>query len=173
MALKTIMDMSSIPYVFVIVNKEDKLEWIANDIKLLLKGKKGEIIVCEDAWKGQSYSLKSGILKAIEHSVEKVMICLADQPFISNDMLKKLQNIEIDEYEDYIASVHQGVIKPPIIFSARAFPKLLKVEGDVGARKLLEKNFLKGKKIEFSEDNLFLDIDTKDDYKKILDMSLF
>lgn len=165
-ALHTLM---SVPdhYIFVIVNKEDDLNWISKPNKKKLQGIKGEILIAEQASEGQSYSIKKGIKRVMEESGEKVIICLADQPFITVEMINTLKTEEIDIHTDYIASSNKGVIKPPILFTNTAFPSLLLLEGDVGARKIIANNKLQGKKIEFSNDTLFIDIDTFRDYELI------
>ncbi len=166
-ALRTILS-SSIEYVLVIVNENDSLNWLNKDLINELKRGRGEIIVCCEAKKGLGYSLKCGITKAMEMNAEQVIVCLADQPFIKETMLHTLQMQAMSANDDYVASSHKGLIKPPIIFAAKTFRELLQIKGDFGAKKIIAKGLLQGKKIEFSDELNFADIDTKEDYQKYL-----
>ncbi|MFT8322260.1 MAG: NTP transferase domain-containing protein [Bacillus sp. (in: firmicutes)] len=126
---------SSIKYILVIVNKEDNLNWINKWMMKQLQQGRGDIIVGMDAEKGLSHSLRCGIKKAIERKEETVIICLADQPFITEDMIHVLETQSKSAKDDYIASSHNGHIKPPIVFTAKTFQELLKISGDYGAKK--------------------------------------
>ncbi|HWJ79805.1 MAG TPA: NTP transferase domain-containing protein [Niallia sp.] len=166
LALSVLMQSSYINEVFVIVQEDDSLHWISKENKEWLKGKKGQILVCKESFNGQSFSLKRGFSIAVKRPEQKILICLADQPFINEKMIETLYSAEMEEGDEYIASVHKGVIKPPILFHKKAYEKIEKLAGDTGARSLIKKGNLQGKKIEFSEDDWFVDIDTEEDYLK-------
>lgn len=163
-ALSVLIQSKIVDYVIVVVNKQDKLDWISSDNRKRLMGESGEIIVCTQAEQGQSFSLREGFVKACSREAEKILICLADQPFISEFLLESLANEEWKVDDDFVACSHQGIIKPPILFHKKVYGKLLNLKGDVGAKMLIQKGELSGKKIEFSEDIYFYDIDTKEDY---------
>lgn len=168
-ALTEILATPCIDYVLVIVQPTDHLSWISTENSNLLNGKKGEVIKCKEANKGQSYSLQAGFAAAIEKKFEKMLVCLADQPFVTSSMLSKI--VETPFYppkEEYVASMHDGVLMPPILFHQTVYEKINQLKGDAGAKKLLKKGLLHGKKIEFSNDIYFIDIDTKIDYDKAL-----
>jgi len=55
---------------------------------------------------------------------------------------------------------------PPILFSNEIFPELLCLEGDTGAKQIL--NRTTGITIEFHEQSLFYDVDSKSQYEELL-----
>ena len=168
LALSVLMQSSYINEVFVIVREDDSLDWISKENKEWLKGKKGRILVCKESFNGQSFSLKKGFSMAIKRPEQKILICLADQPFINEKLIETLYSVEMEEEDEYIASVHKGIIKPPILFHKNAYKKIKKLAGDNGARSLIRKGPLQGKKIDFSAESWFVDIDTEEDYLKLM-----
>ncbi|WP_312095748.1 NTP transferase domain-containing protein [Niallia sp.] len=168
-ALSEILSATFIDYVLVVVQPSDCLGWISQENKALLNGKKGKVIRCEEANQGQSYSLKAGFAAAMERKATKILICLADQPFVTATMLSKLVKTPLHPPDEYVASMHNGVIMPPILFHPNVYEKISQLLGDEGARKLLKRGILQGEKIEFSEEIYFIDIDTKNDYVKALE----
>lgn len=167
-ALTEILASPFIDYVLIIVQPADCLSWISLENRKLLNGKKGEVIKCVEANQGQSYSLKAGFAAAIERKSEKILVCLADQPFVTSNMLSVIVTTPFQPSEEYVASMYDGVLMPPILFHQNVFEKINQLKGDAGARKLLNRGLLQGKKIEFSEEVYFIDIDTKNDYDKAL-----
>ncbi len=164
-ALRTILTIPS-AYVFIVVNKQDTLEWISADIKeRLLKGC-GEIVIAEEADKGQSYSLSAGIRQAMEHRASSVLICLADQPFITTDLLRHISSAPIEGEQKYVACVHNGEIKPPVVLSSSLFQQVLLLTGDMGAKKFLQNKDVKGTELSITDEALFIDIDTIEEYKQ-------
>jgi len=165
MALRTILRVPE-TYMYVVVHAQDDLQWLAKDVKQQLFAGRGELVVCENAQLGQSYSLIAGVKKAAEHNADKVMICLADQPFVTMDMIQTIMTESLADDEKYIACLHNGVIKPPVLLSSLLFHQIYRLNGDTGARKILQETGVKGKLVKFSDDELFADIDTIADYIK-------
>ena len=163
-ALSILLQSDLINYVFVVVNDKDTLKWISGENKYLLTGIKGQIIVCANAHKGLSSSLKEGFSFALTKPEDKILVCLADQPYINEEMINSLYQVKMDAKDEFVASSNRGEMKPPILFRREAYHKVLMLEGDTGARKLIKNGALQGKKIEFSEDKWFVDIDTKEEY---------
>lgn len=131
-------------------------------------------IPCRNAGRGQAYSLRCGIYAAQALQAEAIIVLLADQPLITPEMIDRLivcyQN-SVQEYEriDYVASSFKGMARPPLLFSHRVFPLLLRLRGDEGARRLLRKDSsLKGRTIEYNDASLFCDIDTVEEYNSIV-----
>lgn len=166
-ALSVLLTSPFLNYVFVIAQPADRLNWVSTANRLFLNGTKGKVITCDEAFLGQSFSLKKGFKAAIEQQAEKILVCLADQPFISHEMIYKIVTTPLLPPDKYVASTHNDVYKPPILFHKSAFSEINKLEGDIGARKILKDGILKGRKIEFSEYKYFIDIDTKNDYEKV------
>ncbi|MED1201595.1 NTP transferase domain-containing protein [Heyndrickxia acidicola] len=150
----------------IVVTKEaDCPKWIS---ELLKKdyAHRWELVTCGDAYKGQSCSLKSGLRKAIHLGYEAVLILLADQPFVTSEMINRFIEKYLSSTEDgFISAVFKEIPRPPVLFTKSTFDRLLDLEGDEGARKLIRKGAgIKGNLIYFNDFSLFVDIDTMEDY---------
>ncbi|MFP9128744.1 NTP transferase domain-containing protein [Niallia sp. BSM11] len=163
-ALKTILHNPK-TYVYVVVHPQDNLDWISADVQQQLSAGRGELVVSEKAHLGQSCSLIAGVKKAEKPKADKVLICLADQPFIPKSMLQTLLCQSLEKDEKYIACLNNGVIKPPVVLSSLLFDRIYELTGDTGARTILKDSSLKGKLLEFIDDDFFADIDTMADYR--------
>ncbi|SDM75851.1 molybdenum cofactor cytidylyltransferase [Fictibacillus solisalsi] len=150
----------------VVVRKEDGLEWIAPALRSNTKKNWWNLVRCGIKNQGQAESLKTGVRKAIQLQTDAIVIMLADQPFVTKEIIEDL----IRQYERldtaFVAARLQGIIQPPVLFSCRVFPSLLSLEGDQGAKSLLDNHQIgKGSFIDFKNECLFLDVDEMQDYE--------
>ncbi|MEG0133598.1 MAG: NTP transferase domain-containing protein [Clostridium sp.] len=115
---------------------------------------------------GQSESIKLGILNS--PSVSGYGFITADQPFISVDILNKL----IAEFENYpsnfIVPMYKGKRGSPVIFPERYKDELLCLSGDLGGKVILKKYEDNIRFVEISDGYPLWDIDTEEDYIKLL-----
>ena len=113
-----------------------------------------------DYAEGLSTSIKAGIL-ALPDNVGGAVICLADMPGISPALIDRLIGaFEPERGALIVAPVREGRRGNPILWARRFFPELLKLDGDIGARKLAA-NYSEGvAEIEVTDDGAFFDIDT-------------
>lgn len=114
-----------------------------------------------DSAAGQSTSLKAGIaaIRAIP-GVERVLILLADMPFVSEAHLSALHRAMAPE-TDAVMSSMGDVLCPPAIFSARTFDPLSNISGDAGAKKVFNSLSIT-ETVSIPEDEA-IDIDTIED----------
>ncbi|WP_407269445.1 NTP transferase domain-containing protein [Radiobacillus sp. PE A8.2] len=161
---------SRIDTVVVVTKPENSLGWLNPSFFSAQEKKKWLPVSCENADQGQAHSLRCGLKKAIELQARAVVVILADQPLIQSEMLNRLiTHYEIHDRIDYIASSLNGNMRPPILFSESMFSQLMKLEGDIGARKLLLQYPKKqGTTIDYHDWRGFYDIDTKEDYAWIM-----
>ncbi len=84
---------------------------------------------------GQGASLALAINHIKDSSVDAALILLADMPFVTAGHLKKLA----DRMEDHnaVASRHDGVPQPPLLFARSTFQALTTLSGDKGGKALL------------------------------------
>jgi molybdenum cofactor cytidylyltransferase len=121
---------------------------------------------CREAEEGQSASLKAGVRLAEALGAQGVVVLLADQPFVTMEMINQLIKESVHSQNiPYFSFTQKGISKPPVLFTRSMFPALLELEGDQGARSLIRKGV--GKKIVLEEDIYFLDVDTEEDYRTI------
>ncbi len=119
-------------------------------------------VVKNSKWKnGQSTSLIAGI-NALENKSSTVIYMLCDQPMVSSKTIKSIVTLKKSTNADVVMLRTNGKRTPPVLFSTNCFERLLSLEGDKGAREIVDEF-----KITYLEnDNLALveDIDTQADY---------
>ncbi|MBP0726686.1 NTP transferase domain-containing protein [Bacillus sp. RG28] len=159
--------LSKIDHLVVVTRISDSLEWLPSFVFSAPYSCKWSQIECAEASKGQGHSLKSGVKKAIEIGADAVIILLADQPFVTTEVINTLLNSYQNEPNYFFFAAANDILPmPPILFSKICFPYLLQLNGDQGLRTVIrEKLFNSGKMIAFQDEMLFFDIDTVEDYE--------
>ncbi|MEH7304801.1 NTP transferase domain-containing protein [Neobacillus drentensis] len=161
---------SDLSYTIVVTREADRLNWIDDTLWRIPLRKNWEAVICQDADKGQAHSLNRGLSTAIEMEPKGIMVLLADQPLLSvriiNDLIfRYLKGIQQHIDIPFLAASFQGIPRPPIIFSPKMVPELLKLKGDEGARQLFNKSPMTGKLVDYESEWDFFDVDTKEDYE--------
>jgi molybdenum cofactor cytidylyltransferase len=125
-------------------------------------GKEGvRVVINEQYILGIATSVKKG-LQFIMDEVDALLIMLGDQPFLTPAFLDKL----IESYENsgkqLVVPIYKGEQRNPVLFDKSLFHELLGLEGDEGAKKVVERNMDKCATVETEDESLFVDIDTPD-----------
>ena len=92
-----------------------------------------DVVVCEDWADGQSASLRAGVAALGE--VEAAVITLGDQPFISAEVIAGV----LDQRGRHLAvrATYDGKPGHPVLLERRLLDHVSELEGDIGARDLL------------------------------------
>jgi molybdenum cofactor cytidylyltransferase len=160
---------SKVHQVLVITKRDDRLTWIVPHLFRSEYGKKWASVQLEKSNQGQAYSIISGLKEAIHLRADAILLQLADQPFVTTEII----NFLIEAYRKepsklFFACCHQGIIRPPVLFAKNFFPRLIELQGDKGARDLLKGDFReKGEIYDFDYEEFLFDVDTMDDYVKL------
>ncbi|WP_282936288.1 nucleotidyltransferase family protein [Paenibacillus sp. RC67] len=163
---------SNLDYVLVVSN-EAAVEWMDNTFYNDPNKRKWSVIRCSEAHLGQAHSLRFGVQTALAMEAAAVMIVLADQPFISKEMINELLiRFQTNRNISFVASRYDGLARPPVIFAQRMFPELLRLQNDQGARHLI-RTVTSGICIDFASPDLFIDVDTAEDYRILLEKFRF
>ena len=95
-------------------------------------------VVMNEEWdQGIASSIHAG-LKALDAGARGVLILACDQPRLSADHLRGLiETFAAQSQPTIMASNYAGVVGIPAVFPREAFPHLLALSGDKGARSLL------------------------------------
>jgi molybdenum cofactor cytidylyltransferase len=123
-----------------------------------------------DKWKeGIASGIRAGVHAAITYNndIEKIIIAVCDQPFISSSLFKQLYQKHEEGVEHIIACAYADTIGTPALFTQKYFDALLALTGDEGAKKILNANADDVAIVDFPQGNI--DIDTEEDYHKLLD----
>lgn len=135
---------------------------------ILLKNK---VVICEnEEWSlGQSTSLKKGIDTLGRTDIPFIFL-LCDQPQITSEIVNGIKDRYIQNNNDIVVMSVNGKLIPPILFNPKCIPGIRELSGDRGGRFLIE-NYNYDVVLQ-KDNNLLLDIDTKEDYTKIKDLYL-
>ena len=86
---------------------------------------------------GMASSIKTGV-KNLSTKTEAFFVCLGDMPEVNkeiyNDLIKQLKNNKI------IVPTYKNKQGNPVLFSKSLKEKIMTIDGDSGAKKILEKN---------------------------------
>ncbi len=129
-----------------------------------LQDKPVELAHCADWASGMGHSLAFGIarLEVLYPEVSGVMVLLSDQPLVKTEYLERLSaEFTKQGAKGIVASSYAQTLGPPLVFYRDFFPALKALQGDRGARMLLERFASEVHPIPFPEGAL--DWDTPED----------
>jgi len=117
---------------------------------------------------GQSSSVKAGVYMLPE-DVDAVLVFLGDQPHIPLKVPQELLRVfQKDEPAEVILiPTHKGKRANPVLLERRTFEPLGRLSGDTGARLLFSQYPVK--LIPFEEPDLVFDVDSPEDYQRLLE----
>lgn len=116
---------------------------------------------------GQSTSIKAALHALGEESGGAIFL-LVDQPFVSLPLLQALVESHAQSLAPVIAPLVGDRRTNPVLFDRQTFPELLRLEGDVGGRAIFGR--YPPQWLIWQDDKLPFDLDTPDDYRKLLEM---
>lgn len=151
----------------------------SNDVENAIIDLTGKVtIVHNPNWQsGQSTSIRSGIetlskpglndsIPSFDWRVGSAIFLLADQPQVNPTIITAL----VEEHERTLAPVIAPLINGqrgnPVIFDKVTFSELLRLQGDMGGRGIFS-NF-PPRYIAWHDDFQLMDVDTKQDYERLL-----
>ena len=112
---------------------------------------------------GMSTSLVAGI-DALGDEVDAALVLLGDEPEVSPRIVEALLDAYVEERKPITAPLYGAETGPPVLFARAAFPLLLQLQGDTGARHLIAKYPDLATLVPFVEGDRPHDIDTPGDY---------
>ncbi len=114
---------------------------------------------------GQSSSIHTGLV-ALPDGIGGAIFLLADQPQISPTLLRTLIEKHSHTLAPIIAPLVDGQRGNPVLFDRNTFTDLQAIRGDKGGRVLFSKYPVEW--IDWHDDSVLLDIDTEEDYQRLL-----
>jgi molybdenum cofactor cytidylyltransferase len=118
------------------------------------------MVVNNEDWRsGMGSSLRCGVaaLDGLDPRPSDALLLVCDQIALSADVLRELRRVHARGERPITASRYAGRAGVPAIFAAQYFPELLQVEGDRGARGVLERHADDVALIEFGDGVMDLD----------------
>jgi molybdenum cofactor cytidylyltransferase len=144
----------------------------ADVIKKNLTVSRAEVVVNEGWEEGMASSLRKGLAAMNEKhpEVDGVLILVGDQPYLNNQHIKQLLEAQIKSGLPIAACSYSGIIGTPVLFHKSIFLELMALQGDVGAKRIIQNR--KQDVVTVLFDKGIVDIDTPDDYDKLLNENL-
>ena len=125
-----------------------------------------QIVACPHYATGQSASLRAGIAALATHT-DAALIMLGDQPFVTTAIIDALISVWRESRAPIVAPTFDGRRGNPVLFDRSMFAELLTVQGDQGARTVLQSTAAHIRLVPFIGTRALEDIDTIDDYHRI------
>ncbi len=110
----------------------------ANAIRDAVAGLPLVVVFNPDAALGQSTSVRAG-LAALSPDVDAVVFILGDQPAIDPNVIDALIAEWTESRAPVLAPLYADGIGNPVLFDRRVFPELAALQGDTGARPVVQK----------------------------------
>jgi molybdenum cofactor cytidylyltransferase len=129
-------------------------------------------VVINSEWQsGMGSSLRSGMKALMKESQlpQKVALLLSDQPLLSSEILFSLVKKSAETDSLIVATSYAGRLGVPAVFRKELYPDLQKVEGDKGAREMIQGYRDQTASIDFPEGAI--DIDTVQDLELLKTIS--
>ncbi|HTU51919.1 MAG TPA: nucleotidyltransferase family protein [Acidobacteriaceae bacterium] len=126
------------------------------------------ILVRNEAWsEGMASSLRVGVTAVLENApaASGAMVLVCDQPGLSAEHLGRLLDAHREHRHRIAASRYAGRTGVPAIFPRVLFPALLELQGDQGARALLQQSGAAIHAIDFPGGEL--DLDSPEDLQRL------
>ena len=135
----------------------------ADEVRRAVEGTSARVVINESYETGLGSSLKTGV-GALSSESSAVVVCLADQPFVTADLIGRIVSRHRSTGADVVASFSEGLVTPPVLFSSRLYGEMAGLRGDRGARFIIERHpgF---EKVEV-EPGVLLDVDTQEDLRR-------
>ena len=120
---------------------------------------------------GQSTSVKIS-LKHLDPSASAALFMPVDQPFLDSTLLDQLIDAYASADAPVVLPAYQGRRGAPALFDRSLFPELSRISGDSGGRQILKRHLSEILVVPLESETPLLDIDTPDDYQKLLSLDL-
>lgn len=124
------------------------------------------ILARNSEWEqGQASSIRVG-LEACPARTASVIFLLADQPFVSAEVIRALVAAHAAESAAIVAPLtKEGRRGNPVLFDRETFADLRALEGDAGGRALFGQHRVRY--VDWHDDRILRDIDTEEDYRRL------
>ncbi len=116
---------------------------------------------------GLSTSIRAGIeaLSSAANAPEAVVLTLCDQPFVDTDSIEALAAAYRATAHPIVASEYRGTLGVPALFARALFPELLGLDGDQGAKQVIQRHLSSVRPVPCPLGAV--DLDTPQDYEAV------
>ena len=129
--------------------------------KLIDKSEKIKFVFNKNFESGMASSIKTG-LNHLSEKTDAFFICLGDMPMVNKNIYNLL--IKSKNNKKIIVPAYKNKQGNPVLFAKSMKKEIMTIEGDVGAKKILELNKDKILNIETNDQNVTRDFNTRDNF---------
>lgn len=127
------------------------------------------VIVYNKFWQeGMASGIVAGIkeMLPLNNNLENVIISVCDQPFITAQLFYEMISRNEETLKGIVACSYAGTIGTPVLFNRKYIKQLQSLKGSDGAKGLIKTYKEDLATVLFPQGNI--DIDTEEDYKKLI-----
>ena len=99
----------------------------------------GFFLVNSDYEQGLASSIACGV-RSVAGSADALLLMLSDLPLVTAEHLENLTTAWMESPQSIVASQFEDTLGPPVVFPRTDFGSLLELEGDRGARPVIDAN---------------------------------
>ena len=154
-SIKNILSSSIDELIIVLGHQKEIIE------KIIDKEKKIKIVFNKNFKNGMASSIKVG-LKHLSEKTDAFFICLGDMPLINSDIYNQI--IKSRNQKEIIVPIFDNQQGNPVLFAKSLKEKIMTIEGDNGAKKILEQNKNKILNIEIKNQSILKDFNTLESF---------
>jgi len=129
--------------------------------KIIDKNEKVKFVFNENFENGMASSIKTG-LNHLSEKTEAFFICLGDMPMVNHDIYNQM--IKLKNNKEIIVPTYKGQQGNPVLFSNSMKEKIITIQDDMGAKKILELNKNKILYLETNNINVTKDFNTQNNF---------
>jgi molybdenum cofactor cytidylyltransferase len=124
-------------------------------------------IVNNPGWEeGMAASIRTGITAAMQMgNIDAVLLMVCDQPFITPALLQTLLQVQRNTGAPAVASKYGDRKGTPVLWHKIFFPQLLQLQGDTGAKKIIQQYDALIPSVAFEKG--LVDVDTLEAYERL------
>ncbi|MDA4136772.1 MAG: nucleotidyltransferase family protein [Thaumarchaeota archaeon] len=135
----------------------------ADDVRKRLDEGSVKVVLNAKYKSGLSSSLRLGVA-SLDARSEAVVVCLADQPFVTSELVNKIVALFRKTRADAIAASSGDLVSPPVLLGWNLYGRVGRLRGDKGAKAIVLEQ-PKFERVEVDPEVL-LDIDTEDELSR-------
>jgi molybdenum cofactor cytidylyltransferase len=127
----------------------------------------GASIIYNDQWlEGMGTGIAAGVKQLSLSDVDSVILAVGDQPYVSSGLFAEMLTLKDQAGKRIVASAYAGTLGTPVLFDKVYFNQLESLQGNQGAKKIVQINKSDVCIVNFEKGSI--DIDTKEDYEKLI-----
>jgi molybdenum cofactor cytidylyltransferase len=130
-------------------------------------------LISNPQWQeGMGTSVAAGITGILQagYLPDQIIIVVCDQPFISAGLLQQLIDTNVSSGKGIVGCSYDNIIGTPVLFDKQYFPALQGLNGQQGAKRLLQQYAEDVATIPFPQGSI--DIDTPEDYERLTNLKM-